>query len=277
MAEPEIKTDPVIVVDPNAPKPWFDGADAELVGHLKNKGWDTKPANEVALTAVKAHREAEKFIGAPADKLIRLPTEASDEKGWNDVWAKLGAPADKSGYDFTSIKDAAGAARTGAVIDAAREIAAELHLPKDVATRLADRFVKFTDAQATETKSVNEAKLVEQRAALDKNWGANAAVNREIAKTAATKLGVPPEAVTALESVIGYDKVMEMFRTVGVQMGEARFIQDPQNPSTNIMSKDQARARINELKADEAYVTSYLAGDAAKVREMGALHLILSS
>jgi len=34
---------------------------------------------------------------------------------------------------------------------------------------------------------------------------------------AAAALGVPPETVSALESVIGYDKVMEMFRMIGTK------------------------------------------------------------
>src|SRR5690348_6393637 len=50
-------------------KVWFDGADAETVGHIQNRGLDKLPANEAALAAIKAHREAEKHLGVRADQI----------------------------------------------------------------------------------------------------------------------------------------------------------------------------------------------------------------
>src|SRR5437879_5504237 len=89
---------------------WHQGADAETLGHIQNRGWQDKPANEVALAAIKAHREAEKLIGVPADQLLRLPVSTADAEAWKPVWQKLGAPVDAAGYDFTPIKTAAGEA-----------------------------------------------------------------------------------------------------------------------------------------------------------------------
>ena len=265
--------------NPN-PAPWYTGADAELVGHITNKGWNTKPVNDVALEAIKAHREAEKFIGAPASQLVRLPTDPNDEAGWNGVYQKLGAPADKTGYDFAEVKNAKGEPVTGKVIDSVREIAAALHLPKAAAVRLAQEVLKLDVGRSTEDAAAHEARLIEQRAALDKNWGNNKAINFAIAKEAAAKLGIEPEAVAALEGVIGYDKVMEAFRKIGVAVGEAGFKGggDPQDPnSPKIMSVDQAKARLTELKNDNAWAARYMAGGNAEVREMNNLHTIIAS
>lgn len=262
-----------------AAKPWYEGADPELVGHITNKGWKDKPVNEVALDAVKSHREAERLIGAPASQLVRLPTDPTDEVGWNSVWQRLGAPANgKEGYDFSSIKNEKGEAVVSPVIDRVREVAATLKLPKETATRLATELVKFDNERTNETKAQNEVRLAEGRAALQKNWGTNFEVNKIVAQSAAAKLGVAPEAVAALESVVGYDKVMEMFRTIGTKIGEAKFIGatgDDANPG--VMSVDQAKARLAELKGDTEWSKRYLTGGAPERRTMDGLIAIIAS
>lgn len=251
---------------------WYEGkADAETVGYLQNKGLADKPLEEVALTAIRSHREAEKFIGAPANEILRVPKADADEATVKAFWEKLGAPANgKEGYDFSPIKAADGSPLASPAIDAVREIAAELHLPKDAALRIANRIVKLEADRATETDTVRQGQLAEQKAALAKNWGPNAAVNLVIAQSAAAKLGIAPEAVTALESVVGYDKVMEMFRVVGTKIGEDRFVVPPAG-GTGVMTREAAVARMDELKADTAWRDRYLAGGAAEKREMASL------
>jgi len=63
-------------------KPWYEGAAAEDVGYFQNRGWDKVDAKTAAFNAAKAHREAEKLIGAPADKMIRLPNDPNDAEAW---------------------------------------------------------------------------------------------------------------------------------------------------------------------------------------------------
>jgi hypothetical protein len=50
----------------------------------------------------KAHREAEKLIGAPASEMIRIPKDPNDAEGWRQVRSRLGVPADEKGYDFAA-------------------------------------------------------------------------------------------------------------------------------------------------------------------------------
>jgi hypothetical protein len=38
------------------------------LGYLQNRGWDKVDAKTAAINAGKAHREAEKLIGAPATR-----------------------------------------------------------------------------------------------------------------------------------------------------------------------------------------------------------------
>lgn len=256
---------------------WHAGADAETLGHLQTRGWADKPANEVALAAVKAHREAEKHIGVPVDQILRLPKEASDEAGWNNVWQRLGAPDKPEGYDFTGVKFADGTELDESFVGLMRETAAKLHLPKDAATEITRAFTNFLEKSEQSDLAETTAKLAEAKTALQTNWGKNFDANLFVAKNTAAKLGVTPEQVAALEGAVGYDKVMEMFRSIGEKTGEATFVNSLAPNANGVMTKEQAVSRKSELMADHAWVKGYLDGDNAKGREMTALNTIITS
>jgi hypothetical protein len=262
-----------------ATKPWFQtvpGIDETTIGHLTNQGWDKKSAGEAAVAAVKAWKEAEKFVGAPATQLLRVPKDAGDEAGWNTVWSRLGKPADAKEYNFADIKFSDGTPLEENFATMMRDTAFRLHLPKDAAAEVTRAFAKYLDAAETSENTEKQAKLVEQKAALKKNWGPNEAANMFVAQRAAAALNIAPETVSALEGVVGYDKIMEMFRQIGSKIGEDKFITSTQGGGGGAMTLEQAVARRAELMADQAWTKSYLAGDAAKKREMMALNIIIT-
>lgn len=277
---PVVPASPVV---PAAPTSWVPTTvDAELNGHLQNHGWDKLPAADAAIAAAKSHREAAKLIGVPPDKMVRI-AEPNDEAGRKAMWAKLGTPGDPKEYGVEGMKRADGSALSPALQDFMRTTFAAALLPKETAARVGSELVKFLDGQEVTKAAERTAKLKEGHDALDKNWGANKEANLFIAKNAAAKIAVQvpgiQEAVAALESQVGYDKVMEMFRVLGVQMGEARFVGNgaPGAPNGSVMSKDQAVARVAELKKDAAWTARYLNGDAEAGREMMALSTIISA
>ena len=201
--------------------PWYEGADADTVGYLQNRGWTAKPVNEVAMEAIKAHRSAEKLIGAPADRIIRLPNDANDEVGWAGVWQKLGAPADAKGYDFSTVKFSDGSALDEKLVQSVQEAAAGAKVPLPMAQRLVQAVARYQESAKQADAAEKTTKLAESQTALRKNWGGNFEINKVIAQQAAKALGATPEQVAALESVVGYDKVMEMFRSIGSKIGRA--------------------------------------------------------
>lgn len=272
---------PVAPGAPPAPAPaadqaWFTGADAELVGHIQTKGWHVKPAAEAALEAIRAHREAEKYLGAGVDKLVRIPdnNDPVQVKAFRD---KLGIPADAAGYDFSAIKDSAGQAPKPEFLDFARAQAAALGLSKDGATQLAQAMLKQTEDTASSRSAVETAALAEEKTKLAANWGANAEANGFIAKQAAAKLGVTAEQINALEKVVGYAATMELFRNIGTKIGEDRFVTNPNPAIPGVMSREQAADKMSQLKADKAWVDRYLKGDVACAQEMKALTLLVIS
>jgi hypothetical protein len=258
-------------------KPWYEGASPELIGHIQTKGWHDKPANEAALAAITAHREAEKFIGAPADKIIKLPTDANDEAGWKDVFKRLGAPADPKEYDFSTVKNGEAALDQGTQ-DFLRGQADALHLSKDAAIKFAEAYIKHGNDGNIATAAERTAKLAEEHKVLDTSWGANKETNLFIARKGAEKLGLTPEHVNELEGVVGYAKIMEALRQVGELAGEAKFIGSGTGPGgSGNLTREQAVARIAELKGDANFAKRYFDGGAPERREMDSLHAVAYS
>lgn len=259
-----------------APAPWYQGlADAtpELTGYWANRGWQGKTAAEIAIAASKAHQEAEKFIGAPASELIRLkPGDPDSLKALNE---RLGVPKEAKDYDFTAIKFSDGTPLDDKFSDFMRSTALKYSLTKDAASGLAAELTKFLDGVEASEMAESTAALQAERATLDKSWGANKAANMVVAQAAARALGVDEAAVAALEKTIGYAKTMEMFLNIGSKIGEDKFVRSP-NGNPGVMSADQAKARVEELKRDEAWVSRYVKGGSDEAREMANLMKIIA-
>lgn len=255
--------------------PWHQGVEAEVLGHWQNKGIKLDNPRDVAIEMTKAARAAQAHVGAPPELIVRLPKEANDEAGWKAVYNRLGVPNEAKDYDLSAVKRADGKDIDASLADALRPALLNARVAKDRAGEVVAAVVKHLDGVQTEQTAQNTAKLAEQKAALAKNWGPNEAANKFIASQAAQKLGVTPETVAALEGVIGYDKIMEMFHKIGRSLGEDKYVNGEQ-PNSGIMSQDQAKARKAELLADKAWVVRYNNGDAALRREMRALNIIIT-
>jgi hypothetical protein len=258
-----------------AAAPWHQGVEPEVLGHWQNKGIKLDSPRDVAIEMTKAARAAQAHIGAPPELIVRLPKDASDEAGWKTVYGRLGVPNDAKEYDFSAIKRANGKEVDAPLADALRPAMLNARVPKDRAGEVVAAVVKHLDGVEAEATAQKTAKLAEEKTALSKNWGPNEAANKFIASQAAQKLGITPETVAALEGVIGYSAIMEMFHKIGRSIGEDKYVNGEQ-PNSGIMSRDQAVARKAELMADKAWVARKVAGDAAANREMRALNIIIT-
>jgi len=260
-----------------AQKPWFDGADAETVGYLQNRGWDKAEPKVVALSAVKAHREAEKLIGAPADKIVRLPKDGNDAAGITELRTKLGVPADAKGYDFSAVKNADGSALDAKLTEALGTTFHANGVPKDAAPSIARDITKYLAATTADTAAKTEQAIAQEKDALKANWGNNFNTNMLVARQAAATLGFEPEVIAALEKSSSYSKVMEMFRNIGSRIGEDTFVRSRAPGSNGVMTSEQAKATLAERKADRVWVDKLQAGDAVTRQEFDTLTRMISA
>jgi hypothetical protein len=260
-----------------AATPWHGGkVDADTLGWWQIKGYDTADPVKLTTELTKQYREAEKFIGAPASQLLKLPKDLSDEAGWNAVYQRLGAPADAKEYDFSTVKRADGQAPDTALLDTIRATAASLRLPKDKAPDLATAVVKHLDGIAAERVAADAAKLATEKAALAASWGTNGEMNKLQAMQGAKRLGVDPETVASLEKSVGYAKVMEMFRKIGAATSEDTFVEGRAGAGA-VSTVEGAKARLNELTADKAWGKRFEDRDPAAVREFQNLTQLIAA
>jgi hypothetical protein len=228
---------------------------------------------------MKSYRNAEKMLGAPADKLLRMPTRPDDEAGWRNLYQKLGAPEKAEDYDFTGIEFDGIDGATDRFISAIRGAAAELNMPKAMAERMAQTFHKYIANEDATIAATTQAQLADETRRLEADWGARGSdryrANEFIADQAIKALGVGQDALNKLRDGLGASEAAKLFHRIGLQMGEDKYVagQNPAQPG--LMSRDQAAARRTELMRDRDFVTRYNAGDMTARREMNALDMII--
>jgi len=265
-------------------EPWYKGHGDELVGHYQNKGWDKLTPAEAAKAAASAHREAERYVGVPADQIVRLPKDASDQEGLNALQLRLGRPQAKENYDLTAAKFSDGSAPDNGFADTIKELAFRSGLSNDRAVELAQGLVKYQEGQRTNDLATRTAQLEADRAGLKTDWGSNYDALKVVAENAAKTLlaqsGLKPEeaaaAVNALEGQTGYKAVMKLFAAIGNKMGEDKFVTNLDPAAPGVLSREQAVARKSELMNDQAWTKRYLDGGVPEGAQMKALLRIIT-
>lgn len=259
----------------SAPAPWHaDVQDADMRGYLQNRGWDKLTAKDAAIEAAKAHREASRLIGVPQDQLLRIPGK-DDADGQKAFKERLGIPSDPSAYDFSKVTFKDGSELDDEFVNTLRGWVGG-KLSKDDAVDLAKNLVDYLDTNEANDEAGYADALTQEKEALKSNWGSQHAANMTIAQSAARALDVPPEAISALESQLGYAKVMEMFRAIGSRIGEDKFVTTGQSGSSGAMSKDQAQATLNDRMADSTWAEKLGKGDSAAMREFDQLTRVIT-
>lgn len=257
--------------------PWYDGKlNAELIGHIENKGWKKDDPIAVAIEATKAARELQKHFGVPESHLIKLPQNASDTAAWDGVYQRLGAPKEAKEYDLSLVKfsDGSDLKDLPGFEDTMRAALFNAHVSKDRAADIVKSVVKFMDGAEQTMGAQTQAQRLENLQALQKNWGANAELNRLTAMQGARRLGLTMDGLASLESQLGYPNLMEALRKIGAGTTEDTFVEAGQtgHPTT----QNGAIARRDELMKDQGFVNRYLKGDVEARREMDNLHLLIS-
>jgi len=276
MADDNIPTVPGTPPAGNPPAAtWYGTPDTETLGYMQARGYDKMTPDKAAIEAMKAHREAEKLIGAPAEQLLRLPKDASDLDGWNKVHARLGVPAEAKDYDISAVKRADGSAVADEEAAVLKTIARELNLPKDVAPVFVQKLVKLADEANAKMDAEYTALLAVERDTLAKNWGTNAANFKVVAENAAKAMGFDEDMLATLERNAGYAKVMEGFRQIGMKTGEDKFVTGASDKSAPI-THAEATYRLLQLENDTIWWDKFQKGDAATQTEFNNLTRIRS-
>jgi hypothetical protein len=274
-AVPAVPAAVVAAAIPAAAASWFSGYDADTQGHIQNRGWDKLSVDQALAQAVKAHREAEKLIGIPAEQLLRSPKDANDAENLGRIYDKLGVPKDAKDYDFSTVKSANGEVLDAETTEFVRGLATKLHLSKDGATELAKALDGLGTGAETQELAEYNAKLTSEKEQLNKDWGQYAAQNKIAAQNAFAKvvsaLGLTKEqsdtAMAAMEKSLGFGTVLKIFNAFGTKLGEDTFVNNQQGQQGQVMTKESAKAKLDMNMKDEAWVKKYESGDVLATAE----------
>lgn len=274
-------------VDANAP--WYTGSDlgtagfsgdnaaSELKGYLENRGWAALKPHEVALHAIKSHREAERHLGVPPAQILRLPRDAGDTAAWTELRSKLGVPADGKYDTLTGLKFKDG---TDVGEQFTTDLAKILHqadVRKDVASTAAKSVIEMMDRASENAKVEYETKIAAEKDALTQNWGNRYNQNMTIVQNTAAKLGISKEQINAMEKMVGFKDVHEVLLKIGQTIGEDQFVSNlvGGNREANL-TIDQARESLAMKMADENWVKRLEARDATVLKEFDTLSRLVT-
>jgi hypothetical protein len=234
------------------PAPWFGDSHAQLV---QTKGW--KSADDV----LTSYSQLEKHMGAPADRLIRLP-EKPDAPEWGEIRKKVGWAAPEKPEDYgIQVPEGGNADYVSAMTKAFHEAG----VPKDTAAKIAQANNEFIanlmkaqgeQQTAARTEAIKAAdKLIADR------FGEKAPKMQEAMLREAVRLGIKAEEMEALEADLADAGHLDKFRTLLADIAEARAegsFHQQQGGGSFVMSPEQAKAALEAKRKDPEWVTKAL-------------------
>ena len=216
---------------------WYESLEGEQLGYVQNKGWNTEDGHKNML---KAYQELERFKGAPADKLIKLPEDGD----YSEVYNKLGRPESPEGYEF--------APNEGMELDEGRmswfsNAAHELGLNKQQHNALVKATYDYEASVKAESEERAELERTNNLNQLKKEWGA-AYDERIVLGKRAARAFADDGMLNALEDSIGSNTaVLKMFAKIGESISEDK-LPNAESETKFGYSREQAQSDFKELK-----------------------------
>lgn len=239
---------------------WTSSLNDDFKGYVQTKGF--KDPGQV----LDSYRNLEKLMGAPKERLLKLP-EKADDPAWNEIYGKLGRPekADEykvDGWDDESAKWA-------------KDNFHKLGLSRTQAEKLVASWNERTEAQKQASLDAHQAKIAADDKQLKTEWGQAYDQNTQLARRAVKEFGMDAATIDKLESVLGFAGVMKHMYTIGAKLGESPYVASNSNGASNFnrfLTPEAAKSRINTLRADSDFTRRYINNEAAAKYEMEQLH-----
>lgn len=251
-------------------KPWYAGVqNEELRGKAELKGWKSPD------DALSSYFNLESKLGAPPDRLLKLP-EKPDDPAWGEIHKKLGFAAPEKPEDYElPVPEGFGDDYAKAVASKAKELGVPKHMLKGLA-EFNNEFVKAAlDAQEKAAQQAHDAALAKLRV----DWGGTYEQSMALAQRAEeqvmAEVGLSSEAIDAWRGSDpeGYYKLLGY---IGSKMGEARRVDgSPGTETSGAMSPEAARVKLKSLMADRDWFKRWDSGDVTARQEWSRLNGII--
>lgn len=249
---------------PSAAPEWTASFNDELKGYVQTKGFKD-PAS-----VVDSYRNFEKLMGAPKERILRLPEKEDASPEWDEISTKLGWPREAKDYGFETPKEGGDPAFT----DAMAKIFHEARVPRRQAQAIVSKYSEFMTAQKAQIEAQQDQQRGVQTGELKKEWGAAFDQNVMVGKRAVQAFGFDGATIDKLESALGWSGVMKMMHAIGSKVGEHNFVSGSQNSGSfgGVMTPSQAKSRIAALRGDPEFTRRYEQGGVSQREEFDKLH-----
>lgn len=261
--QPSAPAQPAVTANDNP----FSSLQGEELGFVQNKGWKTVG------DMLQSYRNLEKLRGVPENELLRLPQNPKQED-LQAIYKRLGAPDKYEDYGI-EVKNEDDAPFVKNLLIAMQRAG----LNKAQAKELNDTYETNLRSYLEELNNRIKARDTVQEQELDKMWGKDAVLNRELCRKVAAKLGFTEEQNVKMKEVFGgpkgqYEFLYKLSSLVNEDLGKG--LSAPGSASLGIVTPDQARARRSVLMSDSDWVERYMNGSEECREEMRNLNKIIA-
>lgn len=231
---------------------WSNHLEGDLLAHAQTKGYADIAA------AVKGQLNAEKLLGVPADRLLRLPADPADAEGMGEIYARLGKPESADGYQLgDNVGEEAG--------QWMRDTFHGANLTEAQATSLTEALV----ARETATEEAAETQAHEQSqrelGEVKAEWGQeydNNVVKAQRGQKLLEESGIDPGARDAIERAIGTKGLLNMLAKLGSRTSEDTFISGRSENALGL-TPEIARSKLAQLHGDPKFSQRLMSNDVA--------------
>lgn len=198
-----------------------------------------------------SYKNLEKLTGVPPELMVKLPKD-NDPAAWNEVYTKLGRPADATGYKLPVPEG-----DKGEFAKTASTWFHEAGLSQSSANKLAEKWNAYQTEQAKGSAAATTAQQVKETEELKGEWGGQFAANCAIVDKAAMAFGISEAHLQALKVSMGPKAAMKFLHNLGSRVAvEGKFVSGDRTDSHAFagMTPDLAMAKIAELKHDKSFI-----------------------
>lgn len=234
-----------------AAKPWHTTiAEDSVRSHVEAKGY--KNPAELAMANYQLNKLQR---GDPT--VIGMPDKDATPEQMSEFYGKLGRPDAPDGYEFKFGEDVK---VDDGLMQFARTAFHEAGLTPAQAQAVADKWNEYSAQGSSTLQDQIAEQNTQELTALTEKWGADLEKNKAAGQLAVKALGADEALLSKVENQIGSAALVELMALIGRKSDEGTLTGgggggDPALPEN--MSKEQAQARIDELRGDEAFDKKY--------------------
>jgi hypothetical protein len=239
---------------------------AELKEFAEKRGWKNNEA------VVKSYQELEKFQGVPKDQIIKVPKDAGDKEGWDQVYAKLGRPETADKYELP-IPEGQDPAFAGEASKWMHDAGISKQAAQILATKWNEYIGNMQKTSIAKFQEQGQKELAELKAELGNGFDSTIESGRRLFQ----QVGIDTDTSNVLEGALGTGRYLKLMGKLGTLISESQFIDGVSGGSFNKMTPAIARETMAVKIRDKEFQRRIASKDSAALKEWDDLNRAIAA